>query len=242
MSILIDSRVGSKELLLHIQRLKVEAQLTSLPYGDACFDGNGPNGPMCIGIERKALADMLHCIDDARYAAYQRPGMAKLYNYNILIIEGVWKPDFGTSYLMELVGQLTWRPFRYRSRMVPYSKLFRYMLSLQLAGTNVIITRDLEHTAFNIVEIYQYFQKKWDNHTALREVQKYPLANVNGKPRLPKQWAAALDDVGVKLAEAADSAFKTGRELANADEVDWVRIPGISVRMARKIVKEIRGW
>ena len=240
--ILIDPRVGSKELLLHIQRLKIPVELSPLAYGDACFDGNGPRGPMSIGIERKALGDMLHCIDDARYAAYQRPGMAKLYNYSLLIIEGIWKPDYDTGYLLDLIATMTWRPYRYRSQMVRYSKLFRYILSLQLSGQPVIITRDLEHTAYNIVECYHYFSKKWDNHTSLREIQKYPLAEVGGAPSLVRKCAAQVDGLGVKISSEVDKHFGSLYDMSSADELSWVKIPGISVRLARRIVKEIRGW
>lgn len=237
--ILVDSRVGSRELLPFIQRVGPRCELATLEYGDAAFEGNGPRGRMGIGVERKTLGDALNCIDDSRYAAHQRPGMLAMFDKNILMVEGVWKPDSASGYLMECVATLTWRPLRYRMQMTRYSKLFRYLLSIQLAGTVVIITRDMEHTAYNICECYSYFQKKWDDHTSLLETQKLNMPSLTGKPSLVRRWASDLEGVGVKYSMEAERIFKTAWELARANESDWLTIPGIGVRTAKSIIKQI---
>jgi ERCC4-type nuclease len=237
--ILVDNRVGSKELLPFLQRIGCKCELNNLEFGDAAFEGNGPRGRMGVGVERKALSDMLNCIDDARYAAHQRPGMLAMYSKNILMIEGVWKPDAQSGYLMECVAALTWRPFRYRMQMTRYSKLFRYLLSIQLAGTVVICTRDMEHTAYNISECFAYFQKKWEDHTALLETQKLNMPSLTGKPSLVRRWAAELEGVGVKHSMDAERLFPTAWELARADELDWISVPGIGAKLARSIVRQI---
>src|SRR5690242_3999861 len=231
--ILIDPRAGSGQaerggdLLPYIQALKIKAEKSQLPFGDACFEGNGPKGRIAVGVERKRLSDILNCIDDSRYAAHQKPGLKQLYQINVLIIEGVWKPDSATGYLMECISSLTWRPYRYRSQMTRYSKLFRYLLSVQLSGTPVIITRDIEHTAFNIVEMYHYFQKKWDDHTSLLEVQKIVIPDMNRRASLVRRWASDLDGIGVKMSQDAEKLFQSGYKLAMADETDWMKIKGI---------------
>lgn len=239
--ILVDNRTGSKELLPYIRAAKVQCELAQLEFGDACFEGNGPEGRILVGVERKTLGDMLNCIDDARYAAHQRPGMLSMYNRSILMIEGEWKPDLHSGYMMWLAGHMTWKPFSYRSRYVAYSKLFRYLMSIQMSGVIVMQTRDLEHTAFNICECCYYFGKKWADHTALQEMQKFNLPDLNGRPSLVRRWAAALDGVGVKHSLVADKTFKTPLELAQSDELDWVRIPGIGVKLAKSIVRSIHG-
>src|SRR5580692_7200920 len=129
-------------------------------------------GKIAIGVERKTIGDMLNCIDDARYSAHQRPGMLAMYQKSILMIEGEWKPDVDTGYLMELVNTLNWRVFRQRSMMVRYNKLFRYLLTVQFSGVTVIWSRNIEQTAYNICEIYHWFQKPWVQHTSLMEMQK----------------------------------------------------------------------
>jgi ERCC4-type nuclease len=237
--ILVDGRVGSKDLLPYIHRFAVKGELAQLDFGDACFEGNGPDGRICIGIERKTMGDMLNCVDDARYAGHQRPGMLAMYQKSVLIIEGVWKPDPDNGYLLECVAQMTWRPFRYRTMNVRYSKLFRYLFGLQMAGTTVIQTRNMEQTAFNICEMYHWFQKKWDDHTSLLEVQKLNMPSLTGKPSLVRRWASQLDGIGVKHSMEAERIFRTPSELARGDESDWMRIPGVGSGTARSIIKQI---
>ena len=239
--ILIDSRVGSRELEPLIQRFGPTCEVGHLEFGDAAFEGNGPNGRLAIGIERKKLSDMLNCIDDSRYSGLQRPGMAAMYQKSILIIEGVWKPDAATGYMMECVAQLTWRPYRPSGRMVMYSKLFRYLLSVQFSGVAVIWSRDIEQTAYNICECYYYFQKKWNEHDSLLEIQKLNIPTLNGPPPLVQRWAAQLTGIGVKLSADVVKQFKTPYDLARSDETEWIKIPGVGAKVARKVVKEIHG-
>lgn len=241
--ILVDPRVGSKDLLPHIQKIGTPCQLQTLEYGDACFEGNGPDmSRVYIGVERKRVGDMLNCIDDARYAAHQRPGMQSMYNKDVLIIEGTWKPDVQSGYMMECVAALTWRPYRYRTQMVRYSKLFRYLLTIQLAGTMVISSRDAEQTAYNITELYAYFQKKWDDHVSLLEQQRLAIPTMNGKPTLVQKWAAAIEGIGPKLCMRAAEKFDSPIQLAKADEQDWMEIEGVGSKLAQKIVKTVNGW
>jgi len=226
-----------------IHRIGVKAEMTQLEYGDAMFEGNGPDDKTIdIGIERKTLGDMLNCIDDARYVQHQRPGMLAMYRYNYLFLEGIWKPDIDTGYLLELVGSMNWRPPRGYTKHVLYSKLFRYINSIQLAGTPVICTRDLDHTAFNIVELYRYFMKKWDQHTSLLETQKLNIPHLDGKPSLTRRWAEELEGVGGKLGREAGKAFANPFALASADEDEWLKVPGIGYKLSKSIVRSIRGW
>jgi ERCC4-type nuclease len=240
--ILVDSRVGSREVLPFIQRLGINAQIAELQFGDMCFDGKGPDGTITIGIERKTLGDFLNCIDDSHYAAHQKPGLSAMYSRDILMLEGTWKPDSASGYLMELIGTLAWRPYKYRTQMVRYSKLFRYLLSVQLSGTLVVQTRNIEETAYNTVEIYHYFQKKFEDHVSLLQTQKLNIPDLKVRPSLVRRWAAELEGIGVKHSLEAEDYFKTPIALAQADETDWLKLSGIGIKVARNLVKNIRGW
>jgi ERCC4-type nuclease len=245
--ILVDDRerpnrqAGStKEVLPILVRLGKPAFKQRLGFGDFCFEGNGPGGRINIGIERKTLHDMLHCIDDAHYAGHQRGGMKLLYRFSFLALEGLWKPHHPDGWLMEGWGT-SWGYCKYRSQTPLYTKLFNYLVSVALSGIPVVVSRDMEQTAANVCGLYDYFQKPWSNHTSLLETQVMPLAGITGRPSLVRRWASQLEGVGVKLSENAESVFHTGIELATADETEWVRIHGISPRMARRAVGEIRG-
>ncbi len=240
--ILVAHETGSKELLPIIQRIGEEAQIANLPYSDFCFDGNGPKGYITIGIERKTLHDMLHSIDDSRFAGFQAHGMRSLFGLRILIVEGHFKPHDNDGYLMEgFKGGTVFGLCRYRSRVNPYSKLSNYLLSVSLSGIHVIRTRDMYQTAYEICMAYRYFQKPWSAHNSMQEIQSLALAEVAGKPSLCRRWASQIDGIGVKLSTDIERYFHTPRRLALADESDWASIKGLSLTTAKRIVKEVWG-
>jgi len=241
--ILVDSRTGSKELLGIIQRMGVPAQLEQLPFGDFAFEGNGPHGEMLIGIERKTLQDILKCIDSSRLAGRQLVGMRKLYSQRFVLIEGMWRANIQTGLLVEgYNGGSSWGYYKRGGREVMYSKLYRYLLSVELAGTPVIYSHDITHSAYNICEIYHYFQKRWKDHTAMKTMHHEELPSLLGKPSLVRRWAKELEGIGEKLSEDTARVFKTPRALANGEESDFLRVPGVGPKTAISIVKEIRGW
>lgn len=245
--ILVDPKDGadaehktSRELVRLITALGVPAQIQSLPYGDLCFEGKGPNGStMSIGFERKTLSDMLNCVDDARLVAHQKLGMSHMYKLSYMILEALWRCD-DQGLLMEGYRQgAAWGWCKFRGAPVMYSKLYRYLISLELAGMHVVHSQGIQSTARNIVEHYHYFQKDWDKHTAMLAMQKVTLPCIDGKPSLTRQWAACIDDVGEGLSSGADKVFDTALELAIATPEDWAQIKGISMDGAKKIVKQI---
>lgn len=240
---------GGELLQPIIRRLGIPCETAQLAYGDACFEGNGPDGIITVGVERKTLHDMLQCVEDSRYSAHQLPGMLKLYSKSFLILEGLWERGTPGSTLDGVLIQgfnhgSSWGPLRTvgGGRTTLYSKLYRYLMSVSLAGVIITYSNDLVQTACQIVEIQQYFQKKWRDHTALRECQKLAIPSLAGKPSLCKRWANELTDVGVVHGEDAERLFRSARKLANAGEQEWMSIPGIGVRTARQIVREINGW
>lgn len=238
--ILIDSRVGSRELLPYVKARGVKCELSELAFGDAAMEGNGPSGSILVGVERKKIHDFLNCVDDARYTGYQRIGMAQLYKVSFLIIEGAFKPHSDNGLLMEGFNS-TFGYCKPAGRTVMYAKLRRYLFSVSLSGVHVIYTRDIEQTAFDITEIFHYFSKRWLDHTSLLAMQKLNLPTLSGKPPLVRKWAADLEHIGVKLSDDAAKLFKTPIRLATADEVDWMRIPKVGVGTAQSIYREIHG-
>ena len=229
---------ASQELVGHIKRFGVKAEVAELPYGDFCFDGYDSKGPIVIGVERKRLHDMLQCIDDARYNGHQRVGMSKFYRESWLLIEGHWRYHDPKGLLMEGNGQAWWecKPF---GRHVLYSKLRRYLFSVSRSGVEVMYTRDMTHTAYDVVELFHYYQKR--NHTAMLEIHKPNIAVLHGKPTLVRKWAESIDGVGQVYGAAAARLFKTPIGLAMSEPMEWQGIPGIGAKKAADICKQIEG-
>lgn len=238
--ILVDSRIGSAEVAPYITRNRVPVEKVTLEYGDFAIEGNGKNGKINIGIERKTLHDCLHCIDDARYTAHQRPGMLGLYDQSFLIVEGCWKPHEDGTLMEGFKGGSFWGQCKYRSNRVMYSKLRRFLFSVSLSGVVVIYSRDITQTAYDLCEMFHYFSKPWSAHKSLLETQTILLPSLTGKPSLVRKIAAQITDVGATLSMEAEKQFRNAYTLINADEIDWMRIPKIGVKTAQQIVREIR--
>jgi ERCC4-type nuclease len=229
------------DLLQHFERMHIQAEAVRLDYGDAAFEIHGPDGPMMVGVERKRLHDMLDCIKDGRYSGHQKIGMREFgYGISVLIIEGHWKPHDPDGWLMEgYSGGISWGYCRPRGARTLYSMLYRALISISLSGVVVTYSRDPFHTAFNIHEWYQWGQKSWDGHTSLMELHRLALPQLAAKPSLTQAWASHLPNVGAKKSDLAARRFRSALELANADESEWLKIPGIGIKSAQEIVREI---
>lgn len=237
-------RPGKREkedLLAAIRRVGMKAEKTDLEFGDVCFEGNGPRGPLAIGIERKRIHDMLACIEDSRYNGHQRVGMSQLYDKSYLLLEGIWRPHDPRGTLMEGNHQGAWWDSKPGGRYVLYSKLRRYLFSVELSGVHILYTRDLFHSAFDICELFHYYQKKWTDHKAMKQIQKLTLPSLRGKPPLVRRWAEDIEGVGETFGEQAERLFKTPIALATSEALQWRCLPRIGEGLANDIIAQIEG-
>src|SRR4051812_5526227 len=130
----------------------ISAYKSRLDYGDFAFKGNLRNGEGMIGVERKTLHDMLHCINDARFNE-QRIGMMRdelgnpFYNKSFLILEGEWKPHDESLILMQGYqdkdNRTSWGYLKHRTNRLMYSQLYNYLLSVAETGVTVTYSRNL---------------------------------------------------------------------------------------------------
>lgn len=245
--IYIDDREETKtqkllnsDLLKHFPTFGAQAEACRLPFGDAMMEVHGPEGPLLLGVERKKVHDYLDCIETGRLSGHQLIGMKETYDIRVLMLEGHWKPHDPQGILMEgFSGGMSWGYARPRGQRVMYAKLKRHLISLSLAGVIVDYSRDPFHTAYNINEYAEWGKKKWDDHTSLQEMHKIAIPTLNHKPSLLRRWAADLDGVGMKMSALAERRFRSALDMAQADESEWLRIPGVGVKTAQSIVREI---
>lgn len=234
-----DKKRKNLDLMAHIRAQRVPVEMTRLQYGDAAVEINGPEGVALVGVERKRLHDMLNCVEDARYNA-QRIGMKQDYPVSVLMIEGHWKPHDPEGFMMEgFSGGSAWGFMKPRGNRVLYAKLYRYLISVALSGVIVQYSRDPFQTAFNLCEWHGWGQKQWGDHTALLEIQKFAIPTLNNRPSLKQKWANALENIGVKKWPFVDRRFRSALDMAQASESEWLSIPGIGVKTAQDIVREI---
>lgn len=241
---------SSREMQPVLKSVGVKCDVdNALKFSDAFFEGQGPKGLMGVGFERKKLHDILDCITTSRYSGHQKVGMNLMCGRSYLIIEGLWKPRLSDGILLEGYSKwdgyketVSWIPCKFRSMPVRYETLYRYLISVSNSNVTVTYSRDIWHTCYDIVEHYHWYKKPWFEHLAMRQLQKYNLPCLTGRPSLVQKWAHAIDGIGVKFSEQADRIFDTPIRLATSDEMDWLKIEGIGVPTAQSIVKQIQGW
>lgn len=95
----IDEREGASSSKAHLdiptflRARGVPHVVKRLPYGDAAFVGQGPEGrPVPVGIEIKAIGDLIQCMTDDRFVGHQLPGLRNTYEQTYLVIEGLYRP------------------------------------------------------------------------------------------------------------------------------------------------------
>src|SRR5689334_15702242 len=101
--LLVDPRIGSRDLLLPLQRFGVPAELSpvNMDAGDFAFVGRGVNdAALTVGIELKETVDLVQSLRSGRFAGHQLPGLLRTYDRAWLLTEGMWR--VGESGLLEV--------------------------------------------------------------------------------------------------------------------------------------------
>jgi len=159
--ILIDSRIGSKDLA---KPLGAIASLTTLEFADAMFTGSGPTGTMFVGIEIKTVKDALACVVSGRFAGHQLPGLVKEYDIIYLIIEGWWRAD--KEGLLEVPYGKRWRAVNLGSRYFMWRDFALWLTSMEsMGGLRLRFTGSRKETVAVIKALYKWWtDKDWEEH------------------------------------------------------------------------------
>lgn len=232
--VLLDRRIGSKELSAPLLQLNVPFELTTLEFGDVALMGNGVDGPVPVGIERKRIRDLANSLLSGRLVGHQLPGLMATYSHAWLVIEGHWRED--TEGFVELpAGKRKW------FRMTPTMRardLLAWILTIELrGGLHVRQTYDeLETARFVAALAHWWTAKEWAEHKSHLALYQPPDQSLFVKPSLVRRIAAELPGVGFDKSKAVERYFPTAFELIAADEREWLKIDGIGKTLAARIV------
>lgn len=238
--ILVDSRTGSKELIETIRRAGGKAQLDTLEFGDFAFEGNGPNGSVLVGVERKAVRDMLNSIRYGRYSDHQLPGMLKLYGYSYLIVEGVYRP--GGDGMLEGLMRGGFQPIYLGSQGFLYRELDMFLTTISMM-TPVRIRRSegTGETAHQVVNLEKWWAKPWDSHHAHQQLQSMPPGGaVLYEPSLLRRIAKELPGIGWGKSKDVEEFFGTVEVMVNATQAEWKRVDGVGKTLSERIWQALR--
>jgi len=232
MTIFIDSRTGSKEFV----DLLNDGVLTQLDYGDFTFEGNGPNGKVQIGVERKVINDLISSISSGRLSGHQLPGLLEEYYKVYLIVEGVWKANRKDG-RVEVFRHGKFKPLgesRFTSK-----RIWGYLTALNAStGVTIFITTDILETVLVIEELYSWWNGDWARHKSHVMMNKITPPTAYLKPGHPSQLRrvlSALDGIGWEKVPKVEARFKSLRGVFEATEEEWMTVPGIGKLTAKKL-------
>jgi len=239
--ITIDGRIGSAELIKYFSN----AMLGSLEYGDLSFVGNGPEGLVNIGIERKTLKDLLNSMQSGRLAGHQLIGLINCYHVVYLIVEGMWRTGPKSGILEEL-RHGGWRPVQLGHRHWMGREIDAFLNTLEVIGHVIVrTTSGPRQTAVLVTNIHKWWQKEWEEHKSHLAMHKSRFRKDEDlslvKPSLLRRVSAELGGVGWGRSKAIEKYFTSVREMVSASEDQWLAIDGIGKKLAKSIQEELEG-
>jgi ERCC4-type nuclease len=240
----LDQRTGSRELLPILRQAHptLPVRLCHLEYGDASIVGNGPEGAVMVGVERKTLGDLLHSIDTGRLMGHQVPGMVNSFGVRYLVIEGSWRRNPDTGVLEVRRGRGGWGSPNGRAWM--WREMQGYLNTLeQMCGFHVHQTAGPWETADLLAALHGWWGKEWGEHKAHQVLgAASPVLQASfSSPSVVRRVAAQLPGVGWTRSAAVEKKFASVVEMVGAGEKEWMEVEGVGKVTARKVVEALRG-
>jgi ERCC4-type nuclease len=216
-----------------------------LDFADFFFLGNGPEGEyVSIGIERKAIKDLLNSMVTGRLSGHQLPGMTQQYDHVYILVEGEWRfnPDSG---ILESRNGAWWNDVSLGPRRFMAKEVVGFLNTLQIkAGVHIVYSHNQRETVQVITSLYHWWNsKQWDSHTSHLSPSKVHKGNSGEvmlrKPTLVRRIAAELPLIGWGKSKAVEEYFPSVVQMVTASEKEWREIPGIGVGIAKGVVEEL---
>lgn len=236
--LLIDNMAGSRNLILHPPLNDPSiAQLSHLESADVMFSGNGPEGPILIGIEIKSLPDLISSIGSGRLQDEQIPkmvgdivrGIPPNYDLAWLAYYGEYRPNPETSKLQIRLtknNRSTGQPYSFWCDYNPtqsqsphaileYSYIESFFASPSFLSTGIRAVRlsSIEECAQWIYALYKTWARPYASHKSMRVFNK--ISDIVELPA-SKLSNSQLSDNGdiMALARVANSMPGIGFEKA----------------------------
>lgn len=263
--IIADPRAGSREFITAIQSYGCEAAVSGIELAsDFEWQGNGPDGLMQCGVERKSISDLLTSIRDRRLAGAQIGHMIRACPVRYLLVEGLWRR--GQDGMVETgrtvnVSQTVSKIYGvYQSEVIRWQQArgshnwegIQHSLAsiCQQGGFLLIQTRDEGETAAWLAAEHDWWQKPWEAHMTSKslyvpEVQRGAREAASGlwrgkKANVREAWLHALPGIGSKAVRLAEN-FRAPEDIAALSEKGWLALDGIGKVGAKTIWKSIHG-
>lgn len=242
----IDDRAGSRDLIHH-PPLDSIAELTRLTSADVCCVGNGPDGPVLVGVEFKSIYDLISSSSTGRLQATQIPSMLSEYDVVWLLYYGTYR--CGPDGSLQLRRGKSWQSYALGSRPVPYGYVEGLLLTLSALNVCIKHVYDPVQAAEWVGCLSRWWSKPWSKHKGMRTIDRSPkgssptpslLPGVSDDLSLRVRIAAQLPGVGFERALSAARYFPDVVSMVNASATEWSKIPGIGKVIGQSVERAVR--
>jgi ERCC4-type nuclease len=252
--LMVDNRAGSADFYPLLRALGMDAQLTTMPYGDVAFVGVGPDKePVTVGAEIKSIDDCLACIISGRFAGHQLLGLIPSFDHIYLMVIGEYRARARDGVMEQLKvgrnGGMYWAESGGGQRRWMWRDFESWLLSMSImGGLRVIKVDTVEDGAAYLKVLYNWYQRdEHKSHLVLYSGKEiYSDSALLVRPSLVRRVAAELPWIGVARSADVARVFKTVLEMAEAGEERWSEmIVDGGKRLGErglKIWKAIRGY
>jgi ERCC4-type nuclease len=250
--ILYDPRFGSEKghqsrhraAVDALAALKAPLEANRQDFADFMFIGNGPTGPIPIGIELKAVPDFITSMRTGRLRE-QLEGMLDTYKRVYVILEGVYRARRGSG-ILEVPRGRQWKPVQAGPRPVFWTDVERFITGIEEAGVRVVRTRSTEQTARTIWNVlYAFWDKPYADHRSLQGVYQpaAPLELTSEKDpdlKVARLVACQLPGIGWGRSKSVVETFGSIEAMTGASVEAWAGVPGIGKTIATECYRIIR--
>jgi len=236
--ILVDDRTGSAEIAPLLSSPNV---VCHLDYADFAFSGNGPDGPVNVGVERKSLMDLLQSMTTGRLSGHQMVGLTNEYDWVYLLVEGVWRPDRHNGMLHRINKRGKWVAAAQGSRRFMARDIYNFIQSLQImCGVITVKTSSTWETAKWLDSCHGWWSKDWEKHKSHLQFQKPTTHAHLVKPNLATRIWSQFEGIGWDKARKLAEEFDCLYDIAVATEEELVEVDGIGPKLAGSILQQRR--
>jgi hypothetical protein len=209
---IVDERIGSRDLLGPLQRFGVPADLGRLDYGDFAFVGKGLHGAdVIVGVELKESRDIVKSMQSGRFAGHQLLGLAsgeyKMYDRAWLVTEGIWRADDGGVLQHFARG---WHKVSVGARPVMLNDLETWILTQVIRGgmTHWHCSTREDTIRFLSVLYHWWTDKELQEHRSHQQIYLPPPDRVMmTEPSTFLKMVSCIEGVGWEKGKALEAHF-----------------------------------
>lgn len=257
--IIVDERDGSRELIDTFMALGADPNIMSTFHGvgstaDVIIDGNGPEGPILVGVEVKKVSDALSSESTGRLAATQLPELLLSGTFQEVWLLTIGDYRAGHGGRLELhKGGGHWYPVTMGQRQpIPFTYFESFLVEVQALGVHLKQVADVRMACCWLTCCHHFWQKPWDKHKALKKFDRSKhMAMMPASMRLTdpdyarKEQDARvysqLPNIGWERAWALANHFPTVIEAGCVSVSEWTKVNGIGATIARIAQGALRG-